>query len=492
VTGRGTIALLVTLGMAGCGGGAMVAPLRYEPPALAPEESFRAQAPAATPVVPEIGLPWRLTTLPNGVRVALLERHAMPVVTACLVFDRGAIDAGARVDAYAILSRTLKIGTEARSGPELMDAWAGLGAVHEAALGPDGGRLWAEVGAADFESALALLAETATRPRLSPAGLDFVRSRWMQEVETSRFNRRMALDRNTHALLFGRGPHPYGYHRRHASETSALRLSDLSQLHALVLQPAHATLVVVGDVTPERVDASAARLLGSWAPRAPAPLGLVDTPPPPMEGAHTVHVAWKDESETFVSILARGPGRGDADLAALDILAQSFGGLSSRMRGDVRAERGAAYLFGADVSHYRTASVLTIHAALAAARAMPALRSMLDMIEEVARNGITDAELSHAKTSLLSRWRAQMTTTQGIAFMASEALVDAQPLDDLGRYPARLQAVTLDDVRRVAARYLASSALRLVVAGSPSLWPEVQRLGLGPAERRNEWSAAVP
>ena len=50
-------------------------------------------------------------------------------------------------------------------------------------------------------------------------------------------------------------------------------------------------------------------------------------------------------------------------------------------------------------------------------------------------------------------------------------LANGQSLDEVGKCPARIQAVTLEDVRRVAARYLAPSALRLCVVGSPKLRP---------------------
>ena len=78
--------------------------------------------------------------------------------------------------AYAVLGRAIRNGTEERDSTALMDVWAGLGATHGASFGPDGGFLSAEVGAADFDEAMALLAETATRPRLEAASFGRLRA----------------------------------------------------------------------------------------------------------------------------------------------------------------------------------------------------------------------------------------------------------------------------------------------------------------------------
>src|SRR5262249_29176069 len=142
------------------------APLRYEKPEPAPEESFRANAPESAPVPLQITVPWRMTSLPNGLRVALFERHDLPVATVRLVVERGSADVSAPLDAYATLAGMVMSATARRDEPALHAAWAGLGAVRFESFGPNDIELGAKVAAADLDSALALIAETATQPRL--------------------------------------------------------------------------------------------------------------------------------------------------------------------------------------------------------------------------------------------------------------------------------------------------------------------------------------
>jgi zinc protease len=292
--------------------------------------------------------------------------------------------------------------------------------------------------------------------------------------------------RNSRTLLFG-ADHAYGYRRVPVSETMALGPDALSTLYARLFQPTQAVLVVVGDVTLERLEPVATRFLGAWVPSAGAPLQLVREPPPLVGGPRVIHVERNSDNEVVVSIVARGPDTEGVDLAALEILARSFGGLSSRMRADVREEQGAAYVFGADVTHLRAASYLTISATLSLPASIPALRSMLATVTEAARRGIAEDELTRARTSLLSNWRSAMSSPRRIASMAGDQIRRGLLLEDLERYPARLDAVTLDDVRRVAARFLDPGALRLVVIGKAGLRPAPEQLGLGPVERRDEW-----
>lgn len=482
------VALLASL-VAGCGAHAMVAPLDYGPPRLAREEAFRAAPPDAAPVIPRVPIALREARLPSGLRVIHVERRALPVITVRLVLDRGIVDLGGDEDAYAILRRLVDGGTEERKGPDLADAWAKLGAAHGVAFGADGAALWAKVESSDLDAAVALLAEMATRPRLVERSVAGARAAWIGDVMNGRFAVGPTFARNTAALLFG-AHHPYGYLRRDPRQTEALGPADFTALHARLFRPEHATLIVVGDASAEAVDAVAARHLGAWTTRG-APLPRVGAPPPPIEGPRVVHCANENLDETNVQIVARGPAPGDPDLLVLELCARALGGLSSRLRGDMREERGVAYAFGADVSRMRLASTLHLGGSLAAARALPALRAMLDALDEAGDKGLAEAEIDRARTSLISAWRSAVSTSDGLAAALAGQVITGQPIAEIAAVPERLGAITGDDVRRVARRYLGRDARRLVVLGHRSLGGDLAALGLGPVVRRDNWASVV-
>jgi zinc protease len=479
---------LAALAATGCQR-AIVAPLQYGPPPLAPEEAFRATPPDASPVVPAVSIPWRFTELPNGMRVAHLERHALPVVTVRLVIARGAADAGASEDAYGILRRLLDGGTREHGGAELAAAWAKLGALRGVSFGPDGCGLWAKVGAADLDAAAALIAEAATRPGITPQSFLGARFAWARDMDNSRAVSDVVMLRNTHALLFGRD-HAYGQVRPTAARLDRLRVEDVTDLHARLFHPQQATLVVIGDVDAATVDAVAARRFGGWAPGTPGPLPRAVEVPPTIGEPHVVLYPRRD-AETNVSVIARGPGAGHEDLYALEVLAQTLGGLSSRLRGEVREDRGAAYLFGAGVGRLRLASYVSVGGALAAPRAMPTLRAMIDAVRNARGVGPSAAEVERAKTSLVASFLTRASTTDGLAALAATTLALGLPLESLESYPAKVRAVTPADVVRVARRYFAEGALRVVVTGDPGLLRDLSALDLGEVERRDGYGEVL-
>jgi len=478
------LALLSTI--AGCVS-PIVAPLRYEPVAPAPEEPFRAVPPDASPVPPRVPLLLRMTTLPNGLRVVLVERHGLPIISVRIVVARGSADTGAPGDTYAILERILQGGgTAQRSAAELSAAYAHLGAPHRVACGYDGVFVATVVGAEDLDQAVGLLAETATGPRLAGRDVADARRSWLHDFTVGANGAGSILSRNVDAALHG-SLHPYGFARPQAPHTERVQPGDLAALHAQLFHPAQATLVVVGDATPAAVDAAAARWLGGWAPPSPS----LERPPVPasIPGPRLVLVERRGSSQVHAAVAARGPAATGDDLAAVEVLARVFGGFSSRLRGEVRVESGAAYSFGAGLQRQRGSSTLTVSGALDAGKAVPALRTILDAIAEARTRGVREADFERARTTLLAEWRTRVSTSDGLASLVGEAIAHGASLEAFATYPDRIQAVTREDVGRAAQRYLGEEALHVVVVGPGDLRRSLEGLGLGAPVRHDLWAA---
>ncbi len=472
-----------------CGGGPIVAPLRYGPPAPAPEEAFRATPPDASPVTPSIPLAFQVQKLANGLEVAVLERHGLPIVSVQLVAARGMADTPALPDAYFILHRLLESGTADRTPRELSLAYARIGAPHRAFFGDDACGIGAHIGAADLDATVSLLAEAATRPRLDPRALDSARTSWLQDFEGSGGVPVNIVRRNATTLAFGHA-HPYAGARPTRAHTDGLRADDLAALHARLFHPAHVTLVVVGDVTFEAVMASATRWLGGWSPPTSS-IPRSDLPPYPPLGPRLVFVERRQSRQIDAAVVARGPDAASPDLLALEVLARVFGSASSRLRGEVRVESGAAYNFGAGVLSLRQGSMLAIGAALDKDKAVPALRAMVAAIAEARTQGVPEADFERARTTVISQWRGRVASSEGLASLAASTLGSGQPLASLATYPERLAALTREDLRRAAQRWLGPESLHVVVTGDGTVEGALSELGLGEAERRDAWAEPV-
>lgn len=486
---RLSAAILLAATETACAAGPIVAPLRYEPIVLAPDQPFRAIAPDASPVMPTVSLPWRETTLPNGLRVVHLERRGLPIVSVRLVVARGAADVGAPEDTYALLEELMHTGTLVRTAEQLAAAYARLGAVHDVTLGPDGCSVSTKVGAENMDAAIELVAETTIRPRLTLFELGNARALWLADFEHSQHAPRVAMRWNASALLFGRA-HAYGFARPTTSHTHGLRVEDITALHVRLFHPAQAALIVVGDATAEEVDRSAARWFGAWDAGAPL-LPRASGPVPPAPGARVVFIERNSLTQVHAMVLARGVAP-EEDLFAVQVLARMLGGLSSPLREEIRDEGGAAYTFGAGVNRMRAAFTVGVGGVFDAGKAIPALRAILAAIRGARASGFGQNSVERARTNLLADWRTDASTNDGLAAMAGKAMVIGQPLDAVAAFPAGLQAVTAADVKRVAERYFGEDALRLVVLADGDFQSELTQLGLGVAERRDGYAEVAP
>lgn len=487
-SGRLAAALFLAATATACAPGPIVAPLRYEPIVLAPDEPFRARVPDSSPAMPAVSLPFRVVTLANGLRIAHLERRGLPIVAIRLIIERGAADVGAPIDTYSILAEMLDAGTLDRSENQLSAVYAHLGAARRSFFGQDGCGLSVKVGAESMDAAVALIAEVATRPRMSVVDFTNTRARWLADLANTGYARETSLRWSTRALLFGRA-HAYGFARPALAHTQALRVEDIAALHARLFHPSQATLVVVGDATAEALDASVARWFGAWSSAAP-PAPRASWPVPAIPWPRAVLIERRDRAHVDAMVFARGTAA-DEDLVAVEVLVRALGGLSSPLRGQVRNERGAAYAFGAFVVRMRAAFYAGIGGAFDPPKAMQSLDAILAGVRAVRAGGIMQDEVDRARSSLLAEWRARVSTNDGLSDTATAALTAGQPLEAMAAYPARLQAVTAADVWRAAQRYFGEDALRVLVLGDGSLHWELAQRGFGALERWNGYGEPI-
>jgi predicted Zn-dependent peptidase len=181
----------------------------------------------------------------------------------------------------------------------------------------------------------------------------------------------------------------------------------------------------------------------------------------------------------------------DEPLGALEVLTQALGGLSSPLREEVRDQSGASYRFGASFTKMRAASVVSVGGSFDPPKTISALTAILGAIRAVRTHGIGADILERARTSALATFRTRASTSEGVLDMAIRALVEGRSLDTVAAYPAGVQSVTAEDIKRVASRCFNEEALHVVVLGTARLSWGLQNLGLGALERRDEYGRRV-
>jgi zinc protease len=463
----------------GCGSARIVTPLRYGEAPRAIDEPFRAAAPTSSPVPLSLKLPWESEVLPNGMRIVLFERHDLPVVGARLLFTRGTADAGVPLPASVLLARWLTRGTETKTADELDSAWGKIGAEHGKNFGHDATELFARAPSEGFDTAVALLADTVMHPRLDEADFPRSRAEALAVLESGAGGIEAGKVVVVQNLLFGRA-HPYGFSKTLRTIVDDLRPNDVRALHAKLFHPANATLIVAGDVTFDRLRATANAVFGSWAP-SESPLTRATLPRPDSSGPHTVLVDMPNRSHVGLAVYVPMPHLEPEELAAATILAQCLGGTSSELTRGVRDKEGAAYIFNARIDEKRLGPVITIGGSVEPEKAEATLKRMMDTLQRVVSSGVNAEEVDRARGSVLASLRGQASTNMGITGFAADAVEEGLPLEKMMRLATFVGSARVEDVNRVAKKYLTVDAIRMELAGDLRRLDDVR--GFAPVER---------
>ena len=312
--------------------------------------------------------------------------------------------------------------------------------------------------------AMRLLQLALTRPRFDNDALTRVRASIIQSLEQDAMEPAQVASRAFMRGFFN--GHPYG----HPVNGDIASLKSITAADLRAFARAHwvkngIKIAASGDIT----QAAVTKLLGSTF--APLPATAVR----PVRnvgrlGQPGVHVTPLPVPQPAVVFGLPGIMRSDPDFipgyVANYIL--GGGGFSSRLTNEVRAKRGLTYGISTQLTAYDKAAVMVGNVATRANAVRQTVQVVKDTMAAFAKDGPTQAELDDAKTYLTGSFPLAFASNNGTA--AQLGTFQRQNLDMgyVARRNALIQAVTLEDVRRVARRLYDPARLTVVIAGTPS------------------------
>jgi zinc protease len=397
--------------------------------------------------------------LGNGLRVVAVRRAGVPMVHARLRIPF----AGKRADHLPkrlVLDATMLHGTAEHDRTGLAVAMQEIGGALAVSTDADRLLVRGESLKAGLPTMLALVAEVvtgATYPRTAVDGeAARLRTQLRQRLSQPGEVAAEALRRRLY------GDHPYGRDLPDPEEVAAVTAASVRTLHRRWVVPAGSLLVLVGDITPARALDQVERALGAWSGAATSGAAA---PPPPTGGDLTL----VDRSGAVQSNLRLGgpalPRTGEG-YAALELANVVFGGyFASRLVQNVREDKGYTYSPRSSLSHGTTASAVVIEVDVATEVTAPALVEIEHELGRIATLPVKDDELASA-ASYTSGILALSTATQsGLAATLETLLAAGLDVTWLRDHPARLAAVTVEEAREQAHRFLAPARLATVVVG---------------------------
>ncbi|MCD9187424.1 MAG: insulinase family protein [Pyrinomonadaceae bacterium] len=424
---------------------------------------FRKTAPAPLAPIP-FNLPKPFETeLENGLKVVIIEDKRFPLVSLRLAFFKG--DANEPKDAVGLNSSVtsmLSEGTENYSSAELAEEIERLGANISASSSDDSTIIAASALSLYTSDVLRLLSEMILRPTFPENELDLYRRNMLESLKYQRSQSSFLANEQTARILYGE--HPYANISPTPADIEKLTREKLIDYHAKNFIPNDAIFFAVGNVERDELLAELNDKFGKWEK------GTVETkefPAPPERTERTLTIVdRKGSAQSNIVISSLGINRTHPDNFPVLLMNQILGaGASSRIFMNIREEKG--YTYGA-YSRFDTKKLAGEFEATAEVRNDVTGASLKEFFYELNRirdEKVSEEELQDAKSYLTGVFPIRAETQEGLTGLIVAQKLHGLPEDYLQTYHANVNAVTVEDISRVANQYIQPAKVAIIIVG---------------------------
>lgn len=403
-------------------------------------------------------------TSPGGFTAWLVESHDIPFTALEIRFRGGAsLDAPGKRGAINLMTGLIEEGAgdmDARAFAAARDALAASFRfdVHNDALSVSA-RFLTE----NRDEAVALLRQALVDPRFDQDAVDRVRAQVLSGIQSDDKDPDTIASRTIRRMAFG--DHPYGSDLEGTAESvTALTRDDIVEARARVMAQDRVYVSAVGDIDAETLGQVMDQLLGDL------PETGADLPPKPEYGlSGGLTVVDFDTPQSVAVFGHQGIERHHPDFFAAYVLNEVLGGggFGSRLMEEVREKRGLTYGVYSYLMSLDQANMVMGRVASANDRIAEAIQVIGDEWAKAATEGVTQEELDAVKTYLTGAYPLRFDGNAPIANIMVGMQMEELGIDYIATRNDKVNAVTLDDIKRVAARILDPAALHFVVVGQP-------------------------
>jgi zinc protease len=414
--------------------------------------------------------------LPNGLRLLVKEDHRLPFVEFRAVFRGGVLAETADHNGITqLLARMLLQGTKRRRAEDIAREIESLGGSIDSYGGNNSFGLNAEVLSGDFAVGLDLVADVLLNPTFPEDALQREQQIQIAGIRAQKDDLlRSALKAMRRALFGDTG---YGLDPLGTEESvQKIKPADLKSFHAQLVRPHNCVLAIYGDVPAAAVRSSVKKAFAKWkqvgrvtpgAPGSPSPNNGAPGVSHPTLPARVVET--RDKKQAVLVIGYPGTTLHGTDRHALELLQECCSDLGSRLFLRIRDKLGLAYYVGAQHFPGLVPGYFAFYVGTAPEKAELVEQELLAEAELLRHEGVTAAELQRAKAKVIGQKKIArqdlgsfaMTTALDELYGLGYAHTDAED--------AKLEAVTLDEVKAAAQKYLTPEARVIAVVSPPKL-----------------------
>ena len=342
------------------------------------------------------------STLPNGIRLYLLEDHELPLVNGTALVRTGNLfDPREKVGVALLAGMVMRTGgTKAKTGDELNEQLENIAASVETAIDESFGSVTFSALKPNAAEVLAVFKDVLSSPEFRQDKLDLAKNQLRSVISRRNDNPGGIAQREFQDTVYGKET-PYGWEEEYAT-LDRIGREDLLGFYRRYFFQKNLVLAVSGDFDTAEMKPQIEKAFSDWTVTQPPVPDFPKVGPEP-KGA-TLLAVKNDVTQTFFAIGQRGGEIRDKDYPALAIMANILGGgFQSRLFRKVRTEMGNAYEIGATWSaRYDHPGVFEISGSTKSLSTVDTIKAIREEVDRIRTTEVTEAELKTAKDTALN------------------------------------------------------------------------------------------
>ena len=426
-------------------------------------EIFRSQAPPPLQSHP-IQIPAaREIVLPNGLTIVVVEDGRLPLVSYRLAFRvGGAFDPPGIPGLTDLLAGLLPEGTVSKSSREIAEEVARIGASLSAGASSDYTIVGASALSQFNDHILALMAEIVLQPSFPENEVELAKQNTKESLRQQRAQPTFLASEMVSRMMFGE--HPYAIVAPTIESIDRVSRDEFVRFHEAKFVPNSAVFIVVGDVKYDQIVQRLESLFSTWESGAEL---VTNFPAPPVRKQNTAYVVdRRGSAQSNIVVANSGIVRTSPDYFPMLLLHTVLGAnASSRLFMNLREEKGYTYGAYTNLDARRTAGTFRATAEVRTPVTGDSLKEFFYELNRIRTELVSDKEISDAKSYLTGVFPIRLETQEGLTDQLVQIKMLNLPDNYLEFYRDRVQAVTVDEIQRVATKYIKPDEAAVIVVG---------------------------
>jgi predicted Zn-dependent peptidase len=402
-------------------------------------------------------------SLDNGLNVLIVENHKLPRVSISLFFDRTPFLMKEKAGVTSLLGSMLGNGTQTISKDDFNEEIDFLGA--DLSFGFDGG--YASSLSKYFERMMELLADATMNSLLTPEEFEKEKERLLEGLKSQEKSVDAVASIAGGALAYGRN-HPYGEFENEATINN-VSFEDVQEYYKNFFNPKQAYLVIIGDINPEKVKPIIESRFNSWENGSITEIPMPEAQSNP-KALEINFIDMPNAVQSNISLTSNVSLKmNDSDYHAVLIANKILGGgFNSYLNMNLREEHGYTYGAGSSVGADKYITRFKTGASVRNEVTDSAVVQTIKEVKRIQENPVEEEALANAKAKYVGDFVLALERPSTIAQYAINIKANNLPADFYAEYLKKINAVTVEDVQRVANKYFNAENARFIVVGKGS------------------------